>query len=94
MGKELNLYDHFEHLKSIEPSAEWSESLKLRLRGKSLVRHNSSGGRWVIYAIFLLLAINLLSYSRDWLEESAQRNALNMKSIASEYLITSNSSNY
>ncbi len=86
MKKEVNLFEQFERLNSIEPSAEWNERLLRRLDEKGS-KKPVSGGRWVLYAIFLLLAINLLTVSKSWLNERSQQNAANLRNIASEYLI-------
>lgn len=94
MKKEVNLFEHFERLNSIEPSAEWNEKLLHRIEETSTKKLDFSGSRWALYTIFLLLAINLLSFSKSWLNERSQLNAANMRNIASEYLITSNSSKF
>lgn len=94
MKKEVNLFEQFDHLNAIEPSAEWNERLMKRLQGPGKKKNNYSGGQWALYAIFLLLAINVVSITTSWLNERAQQNALNMRSIAAEYLISSNSSKF
>ena len=94
MKKEVNLIEQFERLNSIEPSAEWNERLMLQLNGPGVNKRGYFGGQWVVYALFLLLAINLVSITTSWLNERSNQNALNMRSIATEYLISSNSSNF
>jgi hypothetical protein len=94
MKKEINLFEQFDRLNAIEPSAEWNERLQLRLNGPCTKKSYYSGGRWMLYTIFLLLAINLVSITTSWLNERSQQNALNMRSIATEYLISSNSSKF
>jgi hypothetical protein len=94
MKKEVNLLEQFDRLNSIEPSAEWNKHLLHRLDETSLIKPDFSGRRWIFVAIFLLLTINLVAFSKSWLNERSQLNAANMKNIASEYLITSNSSKF
>ena len=94
MKKEVNLIEHFDHLNSIEPSAEWNKKLIHRLDESRRKKQDFSGSRWVLYAIFLLLAFNLVSFSKSWLNERSQLEAANMRNIASDYLITSNSSKF
>jgi hypothetical protein len=94
MKKEVDLFEQFDSLNAIEPSAEWNEHLMMRLNGPGTKKNDYSGSKWVLYAIFLLLAINMVSITTSWLNERSQQNALNMRSIATEYLISSNSSKF
>lgn len=94
MGKEVNLLERFEQLPTIEPSVEWKEKLMLRLEESNMKKQDTSGSRWAIYFLFLLLMVNVIAYSRDWWKENSQMNTVSMRSIATEYLITSNSSKF
>ena len=94
MKNKIDLLERFEHLKSIEPSAEWNEKIMLRINQPDAKKDSNTGSMLVVFAIFLLLAINVFSVTKSWLNERSQQNGTNLRAIASEYLITTNSSKF
>jgi hypothetical protein len=94
MIKDNNLLEKFEQLDSIEPSTEWTDRLMYRMDQIDKKPAVLPGSKMVLYAILLLLLVNIISFSKSWLNERSQQNSLNMKNIASEYLISTNSSKY
>ena len=94
MKKEVELREYFENLKPISPDKEWSEKLLLRVKEERSGKQIYFRGSWVLLAIFVLLLVNLLAISKGWKDEISRNNSADLKRIATEYLITSNSSNY
>ena len=94
MKNRIDLLERFEHMKSIEPTAEWNEKIMFRINQSDAKKDKNFGSRLVLFAIFLLLAINVFSVSKSWLQERSQQNTTNLKDIASEYLISTNSSKF
>ncbi len=94
MKKEENLISQFDHLNSIEPTAEWNEQLLRRLNQAGQKSKRLSGNRLALLAIILLFAINVYSLSKSWLNERSQENSNGLRSIANEYLISTNSSKF
>ena len=94
MKNKIDLLERFEHLKSIDPSAEWNEKLLFRISHPGSKKHENRGSRLVLLALFLILAINIFSLSKNWFQERTLQNDTNLRVIASEYLISTNSSKY
>lgn len=94
MIKDNNLLEKLDHLDSIEPSAEWTDRLMYRMDQIDMKSTGLPGSKLVLYAILLLLLVNIISFSKSWLNERSHQNSVNMKNIASEYLISTNSSKY
>lgn len=94
MGKSINLIEKFDQLDSVEPSAGWEEKVLLKINGPRKKDKDFSGIRLFFLAMILLLAFNIFSISKSWLNERTQQNRTNLMCIASEYLITTNSSKF
>ena len=94
MKNTIDLLERFEEMKSIEPSAEWNEKLLFRISLPGAKQDKNSGNRLVLLAIFLILAINVFSLSKSWLQERSLQNDSSLRVIASEYLISTNSSKF
>lgn len=94
MKNRIDLLEQFEHLPSIEPSAEWNEKVMSRISQPGANQDKNSGSRLVLFAILLLLAINVFSLTRSWLQDKSQQDGSNLRVIASEYLISTNSSKF
>jgi len=94
MGKRINLIDKFDQLDSIDPSAGWDEKLLSKINQPRYKRADYSGTRLIFFAALILLVFNLFSISKNWINERSERNRTNLKYIASEYLITTNSSKF
>ena len=94
MKRERDLLDKFEHLPSIEPSADWNRELMSRIDQSGASVHDHSVRKLVLFAILILLAVNIFSLSKSWLNERSLQNNDNLKEIAAEYMITTNSSKF
>jgi len=91
MKNRIDLLERFEHLKSIEPTAEWNEKIMLRINQPDANKDSNTGSQLVMFVIFLLFAINVFSVTKSLLNERSQQNHTNLRIIASEYLISTNS---
>ena len=94
MKREKNLLEKFDQLPTLEPSEDWTKQLMLRVGEPGRSGRSRSGARLVFLAILILVVVNMISYTKSWLNERSRQDAYNMKNIAAEYLITSNSSKY
>ncbi|MEI7423600.1 MAG: hypothetical protein WCK18_15965 [Prolixibacteraceae bacterium] len=94
MKNKIDLLDRFEHLESIEPTAEWNERVMFKINQPAANKEKNFGSRLVLFAIFLLLAINVFSVTKSWLQERSLQDGSNLRVIASEYLISTNSSKF
>ena len=94
MKKGINLLEQFDQLPILEPSAEWQEQLLTRTNQTGSKSNELLSLRLVYIAIALLLVVNILSLTRSWLNDKAQQESINLRTLASEYLISSNSSTY
>lgn len=94
MKKDLNLLEKFDLLVPIEPSDNWDRKFHQRLQRSERKPAVDSGSRLMIFAILLLLAFNLFSFSNNWLKERSLQSSNNMRNIASDYLISTNSSKF
>jgi hypothetical protein len=94
MVKRISLIDKFDQLDSIDPSAGWEEKLLLKINNPQTKNADYSGTRLLFFAILILFIFNLFSVSKNWMNERSRQNITNLKNIASEYLITTNSSKF
>lgn len=94
MGKGINLIEKFDQLDSIDPSVGWDEKLWTKINRPGNKNADLSGTRLLFVAILILLVFNLFSISKNWMDERSQLNKTSLRSIASEYLITTNSSKF
>lgn len=94
MKNKINLLERFEQLGSIEPTAEWNERVMFRISQPDIKKGKNFDSRLVLAAILLLLAINVFAVTRSWLHEKSQQDGSNLRDIASEYLISTNSSKF
>lgn len=94
MKKGVNPLDKFDQILSIEPSAEWDGKLLQKINQTRAKRMELTGNRLLLLVVLLLVAMNIFSFSKSWLNDQSAQNRDNLKSIAAEYLITTNSSKY
>jgi hypothetical protein len=94
MKREQNLLDRFDQLSSIEPSENWDRQLMNRVQLSGRRSHKDYSGRLVLYVILLLLAFNIFSFSKSWMNEQSLQSSNNLRNIASDYLISTNSSKF
>jgi len=94
MEREKELLDKYDCLPSVEPSAEWNKKLMARITGSGKQQSGYKESKLVLFAVILLIFINLLSFSKYFLEARSIQNNENMKLVATEYLISTNSSKY
>jgi len=94
MKNGTNLLDQFDQLPSLEPSSEWQEQLLKRIHQPGTKSQELLSRKLVYLAVVLLLAVNIFSLTRIWLNDRAQQDSMNLRTLASEYLISTNSSKY
>lgn len=94
MNSSNHLFEHFEQMESIEPSPDWNDRLLSKIEQSVEKKEDHYFSRLVLIAIFLLLILNVFSLSKSYLREKSQMEMADMKRIASEYLISTNSSKY
>ena len=92
MKNGTNLLDQFDQLPTIEPSPEWREQLLTRIHQPGMKSHELLNRRLVYLAVVVLLAVNIFSLTRIWLNDRAQEDSMSLRTLASEYLISTNSS--
>jgi len=90
MKNEIKILELFNHLETIEPSAEWNQRLMQRIDQTNQKEDKPLAGRVLMFAILLLLAFNLFSFTKSYLNDRELQNGLVLKTIATEYLITTN----
>jgi hypothetical protein len=91
MKKDENMLELFEGIDAIGSSAEWDQQLMKRINAKPV----TSGGKiMVIVMAAFLFAINALSLTERMRMNKMQQSKNNLKSVASEFLINTSSSNY
>ena len=86
----MNILEQFDHLETIEPSAEWNQRLMQRIDKSSQNEEKPLARNFVMFAIAFLLAFNVLSFTKSYLNDRALQNSIVMKNIATDYLITTN----
>ena len=91
---EKDLLEQFENLHSIEPSEEWNDKLLQRLNSPHHAKGNTTALKMALIAVVVLLAFNIFSITKMTPRENRQQESTNLRSIANEFLIYSNSSKY
>ena len=86
----MNILEQFDHLESIEPTAEWNQRLMQRIDKTSQHEEKPHAGTFIMLAIVVLLAFNLFSFTKSYLNDRALQNSIALKNIATDYLITTN----
>ena len=86
----MNILEQFDHLETIEPSAEWNQRLMQRIDKTSRQEEKPFARNIIMLAIVILLAFNLFSFTKSYLNEREVQNSIVMKNIATDYLITTN----
>lgn len=86
----MNILEQFDHLETIEPSAEWNQRLMQRIDKTSQLDEKPLGRNIIMLAIVILLAFNVFSFTKSYLNEREVQNSIVLKNIATEYLITTN----
>ena len=94
MNKQKNILEQFEHINSIDPSAEWEARLMQKLEHSQSVSNNTSSNKLVLLATIMLLAVNVFAFSSKLKSDSEQESTAKLKNVASELLINTNSSKY
>jgi hypothetical protein len=94
MKRKPYLYEQFDQLTSIEPSINWDKELMKRVQQSGRISPRDHSGRLVIVAILLLLAFNIFSFSKSWMNEQSLQSSNNLRNIASDYFISTNSSKF
>jgi hypothetical protein len=90
MKKEMNILEQFDHLETIEPSAEWNQRLMQRIDKTSQLDEKPLARNIIMLAIVILLAFNVFSFTKSYLNDREVQNSIVLKNIATEYLITTN----
>jgi hypothetical protein len=90
MKKEMNILEQFDHLETIEPSAEWNQRLMQRIDKTSQLDEKPLARNIIMLAIVILLAFNVFSFTKSYLNDREVQNNIVLKNIATEYLITTN----
>ncbi len=86
----MNILEQFDQIETIEPSAQWNQRLMERIDQTNQHEEKPLARNLILFAIFFLLAFNLFSFTKSYLNDRALQNSLVLKSIATEYLITTN----
>ena len=94
MERAEKILAHLDHLESIEPSAEWNHRLMSRINAREHRINKINFISILLIATFFLAAINLLSLTTGRHQNMARENSNELKNIASDFLITTNSSKY
>jgi hypothetical protein len=94
MNKKDNILNQFENIPLIEPSSEWNNQLLQKFDDANRVSPGLSVTRLVMVALVALLILNIFSFSKNILNASRQTSSNNMKKIATEFLISTNSSKF
>jgi len=94
MKKGINLLEQFDQLTPLEPTAEWSDQLLERISQSDSKSYDLQSRRLFYLVVAFLLAANALSLTRSWLNDRSQQNSMDLKTLASEYLISTNSAKF
>ena len=87
----MNILEQFDHIETIEPSAQWNQRLMQRIDQTSQQEQKPLVRNLILLVVIFLLAFNLFSFTKSYLNDRALQNSLVLKNIATEYLITTNS---
>ncbi len=87
----MNILEQFDHIETIEPSAQWNQRLMQRIDKTSQHEEKPLGRNLIRLAVIFLLAFNLFSFTKSYLNDKALQDSIVLKNIATEYLITTNS---
>ena len=90
MKKDMNILEQFDQIEILEPSEQWNQRLMQRIDKTSQQEEKPVARNFIMLAIVLLLAFNVLSFTKSYLNDRALQNSLVLKNIATEYLITTN----
>lgn len=90
MKKEMNILEQFDQIETIEPSAQWNQRLMQRIDQTIQQKEKPFARNFIMLAIVFLLAFNVFSFTKSYLNDRALQNSLVMKNIATEYLISTN----
>ncbi|MBA3665508.1 MAG: hypothetical protein H0W61_15045 [Bacteroidetes bacterium] len=94
MKKDKNILEQFENLTPLEPSAEWDKGLWEKLDRPYTKQDSGPFTRIVLLGLLFLLSLNVYYICGDLLSDKKTQTSSKLKTIASEYLISTNSSNY
>ena len=87
----MNILEQFDHLETIEPSAQWNQRLIQRIDQSGQHEEKPLARNLIRLAVILLLVFNLFSFTKSYLNDKALQDSIVLKNIATEYLITTNS---
>lgn len=87
----MNILEQFDHIETIEPSAQWNQRLMQRIDQTGQYGEKPLARNFIMFAVIFLLAFNLFSFTKSYLNDRALQDSIVLKNIATEYLITTNS---
>ncbi len=91
MKNRMNMLEQFDHLETIEPSAEWNQRLMQRIDQTGQHEEKPLARNFIMFAVIFLLAFNVFSFTKSFLNDRAVQNSIALKNIATDYLITTTS---
>lgn len=89
-----DLLEQFDHLPEMEPSREWEERLRSRMRKPEGLLHNLPAGRALLIAALLFFAVHLFGVSKRIRQDRDDRQRLSVLAIEKEYLVFTESSKF
>ncbi len=94
MNSNKNIFEQFERINSIEPSAEWEAQLMKKLKRTQSGSGHTSSNNLILLATVLLVVINLFWVSNQLKSDNEQQSSEKLKNVANELLISTSSSKY
>jgi hypothetical protein len=94
MNQSDELLTHFENLPRINPSENWKKNLNLKLSNARLSTGNKLENRIVMIFLLVLVAGNVLAFTNFKIKQHSSQTRVYLKDIASEFLVSTESSKY
>ena len=94
MHNKQDLYQQFEQLHPIAPSAEWSSQLHHKWQ-QTRLQHPSKGiSKVLVLGVALLIGLNVFALSSSLINRSKQAKLSRSKTVAGQLLISTSSSKF
>lgn len=94
MNSKQDLYQQFERLQPISPSAEWSNVLHHKWL-KTRSKQSSTGvSKVLMLGVALLIGLNVFALSTSLINRSKQAKLTRSKTVAGQLLISTSSSKF
>ena len=88
------IFEYFESLETLEPSEEWNTKLLQKLAHSKRVSVKGVTNYLIIVLMLVIMSLNVYAVSGSLISYRQKQNTMTLKNIASEILISTDSSKY